>query len=102
MDELLAALPFPLFNEWAAFDLLEPLNGNPRLEWMLGNLTAQSLNLWRKRNQTALQADDFIPRLASEPHPDPEVVFEKVKFWALSFDHNRQAIDAGAATALQD
>lgn len=80
---MLAGMPWPVLNEWKAFDQVEPLDSADRLEFMLGQLTALTANIWRGRNSQAATVEDFIPR--RRPKRTAQDIWVQLRGWALSW-----------------
>jgi hypothetical protein len=80
---MLAAMPWPVLNEWKAFNQVEPLDPADRLEFMLAQLTALTANLWKSKSSQAATVMDFIPR--REPRKKARDLWAELKAWALSF-----------------
>jgi len=85
---MLAEMTAAQFNEWLAFDKIEPLNDGLRIEEQLTLLLAlfAEANRNRKQRFSPYRFDDFaLPRYRGKPKPvDGKAIFKQAKLWALA------------------
>lgn len=84
---MLAEMPAPLFNEWTAYEMVEP-DPLPRIEVMLAQLLTLYANVHRdiKKRRAPYQVQDFILDKFGHQRVKPQTpqqTYGLVKAWAV-------------------
>jgi hypothetical protein len=85
VDAMLQSIPAPLFVEWQAFDLIEPISLGWRGDMQAGIIASLLANIYRDPDKKAepFEPADFIPHFEPAQPQDPEEIYAIFRSWAM-------------------
>ncbi len=82
---MLASIPMRLFNEWQAFDRLEPISLGWRGDVQAGVVASLLANIYRdpRRKPEPFRPEDFMPKFEEPKAQEPEDIYKIFRSWAI-------------------